>query len=97
MPVTPVAEATARNAARPNAKTRREATQPDQMPLDRTSLIGTLLTPNGRAAYLKLPRGALRRVETGDMVDGARITAIGEGMLMLTRGAETRALHIPGN
>ncbi len=97
MPVTRITDATAPRAAQSNAKTRRAATQTRQLPLAQTSLIGTFLTPSGSSAYLKLPRGELRRVRTGDMLDGARITAIGDGRLTLTRGTESRAMHMAGH
>ena len=87
----------ANNPDRSNAKTKRAATQPEALPLDQTVLLGTRMTPDGNMALLRLPMGRVRRVRAGDRIDGARITAIEDGMLRLTRGGETRALRIPGN
>ncbi|CUH68411.1 hypothetical protein TG4357_03554 [Thalassovita gelatinovora] len=97
MPVTRIVNPNDEITTKPNARTRIEATQPDAMPMGFTSLIGTLLTPKGPAAYLKLSQGRVRRVQTGDIIDGARIVAIEDGELTLTRGSDTRAMRIPGH
>lgn len=80
-----------------NAKTRREATQADQMPLGHTSLLGTLVTPKGRSAYVQLSPGRVLRVNTGDRVDGATITQIDDGMILMMRGSDVRRLRVPGH
>ncbi|WP_323785327.1 hypothetical protein [Thalassovita sp.] len=97
MPVTRIVNPNAKITTQPNPKTRAGATQTEAIPMGHTSLIGTLLTPQGTAAYLKLSQGRVRRVRTGDMIDGARITAIEDGALTLRRGSDTRALRIPGH
>ena len=80
-----------------NTTTRRAATQPDAMQLGQTILLGTLLSPEGPSALLRLSWGPVRRVKTGDRIAGARIVAIEDGKLHLADGGETRTLRIPGN
>lgn len=71
------------------------ATQADAMPLTHTALVGTVLTPTGPRAYVHLGQGRIRRVETGDILDGARISAIENGALILKRASDTRRLILP--
>ncbi|MFY0682463.1 MAG: hypothetical protein JXR13_17965 [Thalassovita sp.] len=80
-----------------NAKTRREATQINQLPMGHTSLIGTLLTPKGPTAYVQLSPGRVLRVNPGDRVDGATVTQIDDGVIMMARGDDIRRLRMPGH
>ena len=78
-----------------NAATERAATERDALPLGYSSLLGTVLTPEGPYALVHLSGGRIDRVTKGDMIDGATITAIERGTLTLQRGSDIRRMSLP--
>ncbi len=83
------------NTKTTNDKTTAAATDENALPLSGTTLIGTLTGPNGPVALLRLRRGDIRRVSKGDKIDGARITAISDGQLHLSRAGQPEILTMP--
>ncbi|SEQ40894.1 hypothetical protein [Thalassovita taeanensis] len=80
-----------------NATTAQAATQENTLPLTGVTLIGTVIAPSGPTAFVRLARGAVKRVTPGDRINGAIVAAIGEGTLHLQRGSSVTALTMPGS
>jgi hypothetical protein len=78
------------------SETLAKATQPGVLPVGDTTLIGLFNGPDGGAALVRLPGGAVVRVAAGTQVAGGRVTAIDEDGLHLSRGSETLRLTMPG-
>ncbi|EPX87864.1 Glutamine phosphoribosylpyrophosphate amidotransferase [Rubellimicrobium thermophilum DSM 16684] len=72
------------------------ATQPDALDPDRLALIGLFHSPGASAALVRLASGQILRVETGQVVAGAVVSAIGPDSLRLQRGGRETILTIAG-
>lgn len=73
-----------------------QATEPGALDVGETALIGLMSGPEGGAALLRLPGGAVVKVAAGAQVAGGRVTAISEDGLRLLRGGEEIILTMPG-
>ena len=73
-----------------------DATLPEAIPLDRTALIGLFNGPDGSTALLRLSSGSVVKVAAGEIVDGGRITSIGEDTLRLSKDGREIVLTMPG-
>ncbi len=72
-----------------------DATVPDALPMDRTSLIGLFDGPKGSSALLRLADGSVVKVVAGQAVGGGRVTAIDQRGLRLQSGGEELFLTLP--
>lgn len=66
------------------------------VPLDRAALIGVMTLSSGRAALLRMPGGDVQRLAVGDMVEGWRVSAIGNDAIRLSREGEDRTFMLIG-
>lgn len=69
-----------------------------QAPLDQHQLIllGIFGAESDLKALLRLPDGDIRRVETGDQVQGVTVLAIAPDHIAMGQGSVSRRLRIPG-
>jgi len=72
------------------AATRQVALQPG-----RVTLVGTMHGPAVGRALLRHD-GEVHVLQAGDRLDGATLVAIGEGVVILSRGGRTERLRLPG-
>lgn len=72
----------------------RAATVKDAIDLAETSLLGVFGKPNSRRAIVRLPSGEVRRVGTGESLEGWTVTSIGAASMKMRRGGETRSLKL---
>ncbi|MFB9150561.1 type II secretion system protein N [Roseovarius ramblicola] len=77
------------------AATLAAATQESALPLRRITLLGTMHGPTSARALVHVDGGKVTRIETGDTLDRATVAAIGEGVVILSRGGRTEALRLP--
>ncbi|WP_245813322.1 type II secretion system protein N [Roseovarius marisflavi] len=73
------------------------ATTQDALPNARLSLLGTVLKPDMSHALFRIGRSKVERVTIGDAIDGATVTAIGEGVVMLSRAGHSERLSLPAS
>lgn len=71
------------------------ATQEGALPLRGLTLIGTFNKPDGGTALIRTANGDIKKVETGDRVGSATVSAIDDGALFLVSGMHTRRLTLP--
>lgn len=71
------------------------ATTQDALPDARLSLLGTLLGPDMSHALMRIGKSTVTRVTVDDVIDGATVAAIGEGVVMLARAGRTERLSLP--
>ncbi|WP_244888458.1 hypothetical protein [Roseovarius tolerans] len=60
----------------------------------RITLLGTMHGPSNARALVR--GGKVARVEIGDTLDRATVAAIGEGVVILSRGGRAEELRLPG-
>jgi Tfp pilus assembly protein PilP len=77
------------------AATLAAATQESALPLHRITLLGTMHGPSSARALVRVSGGMVARVETGDTLDRATVAAIGEGVVILSRGGRAEELRLP--
>jgi len=77
------------------AATLAAATQEGALPLRRITLLGTIHGPSNARALVRVSGGKVVRVETGDTLDRATVAAIGEGVVILSRGGRAEELRLP--
>jgi Tfp pilus assembly protein PilP len=77
------------------ATTLAAATQMDALTNARLTLLGTMHGPDSARALVRL-NGAVATVKTGDKLDRATVVAIGEGVVVLSRGGRDARLRLPG-
>ncbi len=77
------------------AATLAAATQESALPLRRITLLGTMHGPSSARALVRVSGGKVARVETGDTLDRATVAAIGEGVVILSRGGRAEELRLP--
>lgn len=75
------------------AATRREALH---LPGNRPVLIGTFVKPEGNSALVHMNR-RIRRVTVGDRIGQTRISAIEDGLVMITLYGNSLRLTLPGD
>jgi len=79
------------------AATLAAATQESALPLHRITLLGTMHGPSSTRALVRVSGGKVARVEPGDTLDRATVAAIGEGVVILSRGGRAERLSLPGS
>ncbi|WP_297772078.1 hypothetical protein [uncultured Roseovarius sp.] len=72
------------------------ATTRDALPQGQLTLLGTLHGPDGARALLRIGAAEVHRVEVGTQIGRATVAAIGEGVMILTRGGRSERLTLPG-
>ena len=72
------------------------ATEREALPAARPSLLGTFLKPDGNNALVRLPNGAIRRLQVGDRIGQAQVMAITMGEMRLALLGQIHTLTIPG-
>ena len=73
-----------------DAATRRHA-----LPPARLTLLGTMHGPDSARALMRLGRDRYVTATADDPVSGATVAAIGEGVVILSRGDRTQRLSLP--
>ena len=73
-----------------------EATQRNALDTASLTLIGTVIKPGGNAALVRTAKGDIRRLTSGDDIDGSRVMAVEPGVLRLARGDRVYCLELPG-
>lgn len=63
--------------------------------LDRTALIGVFGTKGALQALIRLPKGNIAKVSTGDSFAGAKVEAIDSDRVILTRRGSQYVLALP--
>lgn len=71
------------------------ATTRNALPPARLTLLGTMHGPDNARALMRLGRDRYMAVTVGDPVSGATVAAIGEGVVILSRGGRTERLSLP--
>jgi len=79
------------------ATTLAAATQQGALPLRRITLLGTMHGPTSAIALVRVDGGKVARLESGDTLDRATVAAIGEGVVILSRGGRAERLSMPGS
>lgn len=77
------------------AETAKAATIANALDSRQTTLIGTVTRPETRFALIRHPGGRISRLSVGDPLDGATVTAIDDGTLLLSRKGITETLTLP--
>lgn len=77
-------------------KTQSAATLNGLLPLEGTTLLGTVVAGEASRALLRLRNGQVRQVRPGDRIGSATIAAIEPGLLHMIERGETRQLAMPG-
>ncbi|QPM89308.1 amidophosphoribosyltransferase [Pseudooceanicola algae] len=75
------------------------ATERGQLPGGGITLVGTLTSPRGPEAFLRMSNGRIRKVSTGDRLGlgGPQVVAVGDGQVRLQRGGKEEFLVMPGH
>lgn len=71
------------------------ATRQVALPPGRVTLVGTMHGPSVGRALLRHD-GKVHVLQAGETLDGATVVAIGEGVVILSRGGRTERLRLPG-
>ena len=92
---------TASASAAPNLPTRasvaRAATLENALSLRKTALMGTYGSRSSRRALIRTASGRYVKVEVGDRLDGGKVQAIGDGVLVYVKGGRKVTLEVPGS
>lgn len=72
----------------------RSAATEQGLPLDKTALIGILNLDGNRKALLRLPDGRYKSVVIGDVLDGWRVSAIGNDAMRVSKDGTDRTLPL---
>jgi hypothetical protein len=70
------------------------ATRESRRSRGRMTLVGTMHGPSVGRALLR-HGGKVHVLQVGDRIDRATVTAIGEGVITLSRGGRTERLRLP--
>ena len=79
------------------ASVARSATLENALPMRQTALVGTYGNRSSRRALIRQSNGRYVKVEVGDRVDGGRVQAIGNGVLVYVKGGRKVTLEVPGS
>ncbi|SOH92885.1 hypothetical protein SAMN06273572_101736 [Monaibacterium marinum] len=91
-----VAPVLQQNQSTPTTATVREAVSgPNQIALDRITLIGVFGTDEARRALLRTPEGDFQPVARGTVVQGWRVLTIDRETVRIGRNAEVMLLELP--
>ena len=88
-------------SAAPSLPTRasvaKAATFTNALPMRKTALVGTYGNRSSRRALIRTENGRYVKVEVGDRIDGGRVQAIGNGVLVYVKGGRKVTLEVPGS
>jgi hypothetical protein len=73
------------------------ATSRGALPNAAVTLLGTLHGPGNARALVRVNGSTIHTVEIGTVVGGATVAAIGEGVMILTRGTHNTRLSLPAS
>ncbi len=76
------------------ASVAKQATQKDAIKLRDMNLIGLYGAQGNRRALIRMPSGKMIKVGLGDVLDGGRVTAIGDGQLTYQKGSKLYQLKL---
>lgn len=71
------------------------ATTRDALPQARITLLGTLHGPDTARALVRIGRDRIVTIEAGGALESGTVAAIGEGVLILSRGGQSERLEMP--
>ena len=71
------------------------ATEENALPSGRLVLLGTFLGDDGGRALIRTASGKIATVTPGTTIGNAKVVAIDEGELILSRGTRTTKLTMP--
>ncbi|SEM09018.1 Type IV pilus biogenesis [Roseovarius azorensis] len=71
------------------------ATTRNALPDARLTLVGTMHGPERARALVRRGHDRYTTVSVGDPISGATVAAIGEGVIVLSRGGRTERLSLP--
>ncbi len=77
-----------------SASVAKQATQKDALALRDMNLIGLYGAASNRRALVRMPNGRMIKVAVGDILDGGRVTAIGDGQLTYQKGVRLYQLKM---
>ncbi|MGR3548138.1 MAG: hypothetical protein ACU0CB_06575 [Roseovarius sp.] len=78
------------------AATLEAATQHDALPNTGLTLVGTMHGPSHARALLRIGN-TVHTVEVGTSLGSAKVTAIGEGVVILARSGRSERLSLPAS
>ncbi|MCD1626363.1 hypothetical protein K7H22_10205 [Seohaeicola saemankumensis] len=76
-------------------KTQTAATLPQLLPLDGTTLLGTVVSAEASRALIRLKSGKVQQLRLGDRIGDATIAAIEPGLIHMIRNGEAHRLAMP--
>jgi type IV pilus biogenesis protein PilP len=79
-----------------SASLARSATTRNAVELGETILVGVFGASSSRRAILRLPSGEIRRVKSGESVDGWKVASIGQSSIKLTKSGKSQTLNVRG-
>ncbi|RWR34127.1 hypothetical protein D2T29_04300 [Sinirhodobacter populi] len=77
-----------------SASVAKQATQANALALRQMNLIGLYGASSNRRALVRMPNGRMIKVAVGDLLDGGRVTAIGDGQLTYQKGVRLYQLKM---
>ncbi|HEY0274747.1 MAG TPA: hypothetical protein VGC31_01560 [Paenirhodobacter sp.] len=77
-----------------SASVAKQATQKDALALRDMNLIGLYGSASNRRALVRMPNGRMIKVAVGDILDGGRVTVIGDGQLTYQKGVRLYQLKM---
>jgi len=86
---------TSDNTTPTTPKTQDAATLPQLLPLDGTTLLGTVVSGEASRALIRLKNGTVQQLRLGDRIGDATIGAIEPGMIHMIRNGEAHRLAMP--
>ena len=72
------------------------ATRMKALPASKLVLLGTIIKPDSVRALVRLGKNDVKYVSVGDLIGGATVVAIDEGIMVLSQHSRIRRLHLPG-
>lgn len=79
----------------PTAQTQSAATLQGKLPLNGTTLLGTVVAGQASRALIRTSNGKVQQLQLGDRIGDATIAAIEPGMIHMIRNGEAQRLAMP--
>lgn len=76
-------------------ETRDAATEKNALPSGRLALLGTFLNAKGARALIRTASGKIATVTPGTTIGNAKVIAIDDGQMVISRGSRTTTLEMP--
>ena len=76
-------------------KTQSAATLSGLLPLDGTTLLGTVVAGEASRALIRMSNGNVQQLRLGDRIGDATIAAIEPGLIHMIRNGEAQRLAMP--